>query len=89
MQERMFGKIAQGSMRGSSLILFQTAIGAGALGLPGAAIHVGMVGESIILVLCAYQVWWVLCTLGHLSVRCKTDNYPDLIMHVTQNKIWV
>jgi len=73
-KERMFGKITKGSLRGSSLILFQTAIGAGALSLPGAAIQVGMVGESIILMLCAYQVWWVLFTLGHLSVRCKTNN---------------
>lgn len=50
----MFGKIEKGSMRGSALLLFQTAIGAGALALPFEVRKVGLVGEVIVLSITAY-----------------------------------
>lgn len=59
-------------MRGSSLILFQSAMGAGALSLAGAAKNVGMVGESAMLVLGAFQVWWLLFQLGKMAIRTKS-----------------
>ena len=81
---KMFGKIEKGSMRGSALLLFQTAIGAGALALPFQVRKVGLVGETIILGVTAYLLYFVLYTLGRISIKKKSKSYPELIMKVTE-----
>jgi len=47
----MFGQIKPGSLRSGSIILFQTALGAGALSLPFKAKQIGIISLLIIMVL--------------------------------------
>lgn len=87
--DRMFGRLGLGSLRSGSLVLFQSAVGAGALSLPYKAKEVGIIVMIIMMIVTSSIINWVNTTLGVLAVRTRSRSYTDLILFTTGSHLLV
>ncbi len=84
--QRYFGKMNQGSLRGSIFSLSSIALGTGCLSLPLRCTQIGLINGIILLLFGAIFSYWTLCCMDKAARKSKYKDYSPIVKEILGKK---
>ena len=84
--QRYFGKMNQGSLRGSIFALSSIALGTGCLSLPLRCTQIGLINGIILLLFGAIFSYWTLCCMDKAARKSKYKDYSPIVKEILGKK---